>query len=309
LIQVNDVTKSFKDHKVLDGVSFSAHPGRILALLGSNGAGKTTIIRIISTLLSMDSGSVSICGFDLKKEANQIRESISLTGQFATVDKELTGRENLLMITALRHVPNKKQVASDLLEKFNLTDAGDQLASSYSGGMRRRLDIAMSFIGDAPVVFLDEPTTGLDPQNRLAMWKMVKEISDSGRTVLLTTQYLEEAEFLADDIAILHQGKIISQGSAEALKKQFSTAAIEVNVLSPEDLTLLQEVLGGHSITINDKLLSAQITTNGSFEHTFSILHKLELANVNILDFSYQKAKLEDIFLSLIGEGGKQNDA
>ena len=201
--------------------------GSIFALLGSNGAGKTTVVKILTTLLKQDSGTATVNGFDVASKPDNVRQSISLTGQFAAVDEILTGRENLIMIAKLRHLKNPRQVADDLLKRFGLTDAADRRVSTYSGGMRRRLDIAMSLVGKPQIIFLDEPTTGLDPEARIEVWKIVKELADGGTTVFLTTQYLEEAEQLADRIAILHEGRIIASGTLAELKKLFPPAKVE----------------------------------------------------------------------------------
>ena len=201
--------------------------GEIFALLGSNGAGKTTTVNILSTLLKSDGGTASVCGFDISRQPGKVRENISLTGQFAAVDEILTGRENILLIAKLRSVTKPAKVADDLLKRFGLTDAANKRAGTYSGGMKRRLDIAMSLVGAPAVIFLDEPTTGLDPEGRLEVWKTVKELAGSGVTILLTTQYLDEAEQLADKIAILNEGKIIANGTLEELKKLFPPAKKE----------------------------------------------------------------------------------
>lgn len=227
IITVNALTKSFKNVSVLKGVDFEVEKGSVFALLGSNGAGKTTIIRILSTLLKADGGIVMVNGFDLLKEPGKIRQSISLTGQFAAVDEILTGRENLMMIAKLRHIEKPKQVVEDLLKKFNMTEAADRRISTYSGGMRRRIDIAMSLVGNPDLIFLDEPTTGLDPEARIEVWEAVRKLTKSGTTIFLTTQYLEEAEQLADKIAILHDGCIIVSGTLEELKKLFPPAKKE----------------------------------------------------------------------------------
>src|SRR4029079_8639170 len=207
-IQVQGIEKSFKDVHVLRGIDFNVKAGSIFALLGSNGAGKTTLVRILSTLLKADAGSATVHGFDVAEEPADVRDSISLTGQFAAVDEILSGRENLVLVARLRHLQDPGTVAGDLLDRFSLTDAADGRVSTYSGGMRRRLDIAMSLIGSPQVIFLDEPTTGLDPQSRAEVWNTVKDLAGKGTTVLLTTQYLDEAEQLADRIAILHEGRI-----------------------------------------------------------------------------------------------------
>jgi ABC-2 type transport system ATP-binding protein len=221
VIQVDNLQKSFKDNHVLKGVDFEVKRGEIFALLGSNGAGKTTIVNILSTLLKKDGGSAYVCNFDVDKQAEKVRECISLTGQFAAVDSILTGRENIVLITKLRGVKNHAEVANNLLERFGLSEAADKRAATYSGGMTRRLDIAMSLVGNPAVIFLDEPTTGLDPEGRLEVWETVKELSETGTTIFLTTQYLEEAEQLADKIAILHGGKIIANGTFDELKILF----------------------------------------------------------------------------------------
>jgi ABC-2 type transport system ATP-binding protein len=226
-IEARGLRKSFKDKEVLTGVDFDVKQGEIFALLGSNGAGKTTIVKILSTLIAQDGGAAVINGFDVASKPDHVRRSISLTGQFAAVDEILTGRENLIMIAKLRHLNNPRQVADDMLQRFGLTDAADRKPSTYSGGMRRRLDIALSLVGNPPIIFLDEPTTGLDPEARIEVWKTVKELANNGTTILLTTQYLEEAEQLADRIAILHEGRIIAGGTLEELKKLFPPAKTE----------------------------------------------------------------------------------
>ncbi|MCM3534045.1 MULTISPECIES: ABC transporter ATP-binding protein [Cellulosimicrobium] len=244
-VRVRDIEKSFGDLHVLRGVDLDVARGSIFALLGSNGAGKTTLVRILSTLLAPDAGTASVHGHDVVEQPGQVRESISLTGQFAAVDEVLTGRENLVLVARLRHLKNPGQVADDLLARFSLTDAGSRRAGTYSGGMRRRLDIAMSLIGDPPVIFLDEPTTGLDPQARIEVWATVRELAQGGTTVLLTTQYLDEAEQLADRIAILHRGTIIQNGTLAELKALLPPAQVEYVEKQPslEDvfLTLVGE--------------------------------------------------------------------
>lgn len=226
-IRVRGLEKSFKDVHVLRGVDFVVGRGSIFALLGSNGAGKTTAIRILSTLLRADAGRAEVNGHDVSTDAVRVRESISLTGQFAAVDEVLTGRENLVLVARLRHLPSPGAIADDLLARFSLTDAATRPVSTYSGGMRRRLDIAMSLIGDPSVIFLDEPTTGLDPQARLEVWEAIRRLAANGTTVLLTTQYLEEAEQLADRIAILHDGRIIVDGTLAELKRLLPPVTIE----------------------------------------------------------------------------------
>ncbi|MFC4224786.1 ABC transporter ATP-binding protein [Lysinibacter cavernae] len=226
-LSVQGITKSFKNLPVLTGVNFEVSAGSIFALLGSNGAGKTTLVRILSTLLKADGGTAKVNGFNVATHPGDVRESISLTGQFAAVDEVLTGRENLILIAKLRHLKNPSAIADELLARFSLTEAGKRKAATYSGGMRRRLDIAMSLIGSPPVIFLDEPTTGLDPQARIEVWQTIQQLAKGGTTVLLTTQYLDEAEQLADRIAILHKGTIIQNGTLAELKQLLPAAKVE----------------------------------------------------------------------------------
>lgn len=239
-IRVQGLQKSYKQLSVLKGVDLSVQKGSIFALLGSNGAGKTTIVRILTTLLKHDRGSVEVNGYDVATRPDSVRQSISLTGQFAAVDEMLTGRENLVLIAKLRHLKDSGKTAHELLQRFSLSDSADRKVSSYSGGMRRRLDIAMSLIGNPPLIFLDEPTTGLDPEGRKEVWQTVKELAKNGTTVFLTTQYLEEAEQLADQIAILHKGRIIASGTLGDLKKRFPPAKVEYMEKQPtlEDIFL-----------------------------------------------------------------------
>jgi ABC-2 type transport system ATP-binding protein len=226
-MRVQGLEKSFKDVHVLRGVELEVERGSIFALLGSNGAGKTTLVKILCTLLRSDAGTATVNGYDVATQPANVRQSISLTGQFAAVDETLTGRENLVLVARLRHLGDAGRIADLLLTRFQLTDAAQRRVATYSGGMRRRLDIAMSLIGDPPAVFLDEPTTGLDPQGRLEVWQVIRELAGRGTTVLLTTQYLDEAEQLADRIAILHGGRIIANGTLADLKRLLPPARVE----------------------------------------------------------------------------------
>ena len=226
-IEIAGLFKSYGDHSVLRGVDLTVTPGTIFALLGSNGAGKTTVVKILSTLLKADGGTVTVNCYDVATQPAKVRDVISLTGQFAAVDDILTGRENLMLVAQLRHLKQPGTIADDLLARFALTEAGGRRAATYSGGMRRRLDIAMSLVGSPSVLFLDEPTTGLDPQSRLEVWKTVRELADHGTTVLLTTQYLDEAEHLADRIAILHEGRVIANSSLADLKQLLPPTTVE----------------------------------------------------------------------------------
>jgi ABC-2 type transport system ATP-binding protein len=246
-IRVQGLEKSYKELRVLRGVDFDVARGSIFALLGSNGAGKTTVVKILATLLKPDAGTAIVDGFDIATQPASVRESISLTGQFAAVDETLTGRENLVLVARLRHQKDARRIADDLLTRFLLTDAADRRVSTYSGGMRRRLDIAMSLIGNPPVIFLDEPTTGLDPQSRLEVWNSVKELAGHGTTVLLTTQYLDEAEQLADRIAILHDGRIIANGTLAELKLLLPPARVEYVEKQPTLEEIFLAIIGTES--------------------------------------------------------------
>jgi ABC-2 type transport system ATP-binding protein len=250
-IRVGGLEKSYKKLRVLRGVDFEVARGSVFALLGSNGAGKTTTVNILSTLLKADAGTATVNGFDVAARPADVRESISLTGQFAAVDETLTGRENLVLVARLRHLKGAGQIADGLLARFQLTDAAGRRVSAYSGGMRRRLDIAMSLIGNPPVIFLDEPTTALDPESRLEVHNSVRELAGRGTTVLLCTQYLDEAEQLADRIAILHQGRIIADGTLAELKQLFPPAKVEYVEKQPslEDIFLAITGTGSSPVT------------------------------------------------------------
>jgi ABC-2 type transport system ATP-binding protein len=251
-ITVQGLQKSYKDLHVLRGVDFEVQKGSIFALLGSNGAGKTTVVRILSTLLKADAGTATVQGHDVAAEPLEVRRSISLTGQFAAVDEVLTGRENLVLVAKLRHLPDAGKIADDLLAKFRLTDAGGRKAGTYSGGMRRRLDIAMSLVGRPEVIYLDEPTTGLDPEARIEVWDVVKELANTGTTVLLTTQYLDEAEQLADRIAILHEGRIIANGTLADLKQLLPAAKVEYVEKQPTLEEIFLTLIGPKGSTGSD---------------------------------------------------------
>ena len=275
IIKVSGLQKSYKENHVLKDVSFTIEKGSIFALLGSNGAGKTTVIKILSTLLKADSGSAVINGFDVATNSGNVRECISLTGQFVAVDEVLTGREILMLIGQLKRLPNLKNTINEWLSFSRLEDAANKKVSTYSGGMRRRLDITMSLMGNPEVLFLDEPTTGLDPQNRIAMWDLVKDLAKAGTTVFLTTQYLEEAEYLADTIAILHEGKIIAEGTTKYLKEIMPERGIR--------LIFDSEIKANTAI----KLLTENGISADSIEQNFP--------------------SLEDVFLTLIDEKKERN--
>lgn len=251
MIDVSGLKKSYKANHVLKDVSFTVRKGSVFALLGSNGAGKTTVVKILSTLMKPDSGKATINGFDVVRQGYYVRECISLTGQFTAVDEVLTGRENLNLIGQLKRLNDVKNKVNEWLAFFHLQDAADSKVSTYSGGMRRRLDIAMSLMGKPQIIFLDEPTTGLDPQNRIAMWDLVKELAAGGTTVFLTTQYLEEAEYLADYIAILHGGEILAEGTPQYLKTIMPQRGAQLNFQSEEQASEAMALLNENGITID----------------------------------------------------------
>lgn len=304
IIELKSLQKSFKNLHVLKGIDLNIKKGSIFALLGSNGAGKTTIVNILSTLMTFDSGTVQICGCDLKKDTKKIRSCISLTGQFVAVDEAMSGKENLMMIASLRHLKNKKEQVKSLLMYFQLEDAANRRVETYSGGMRRRLDIAMSMLGNPEVVFLDEPTTGLDPQARLAMWKIVKLFAQNGTTIFLTTQYLEEAEQLADEIAILNGGKIVAKGTPHELKKRLPQGILEVSFYHEEEQRKAKAIFGEYQIDEDDDAMTLTIHSNGSLEDMSRILSKLQKEEIEVASFTQKLPTLEDVFLNLIKEEG-----
>jgi len=302
IIKVTSLEKSFKNLNVLKGIDFAVTKGSVFALLGSNGAGKTTTVNLLSTRMKPDNGNATICGFDTVRQSDKVREHISLTGQYAAVDELLTGRENLCMIGALRHLPDKNKRVDELLASFHLIDAANRQVSTYSGGMRRRLDLAMGLLGNPSVIFLDEPTTGLDPQSRLSMWKIIKSLADSGTTVFLTTQYLEEAEQLADHIAILHDGIIVAEGTPDKLKEKLSQGAVELTFYDVSEMEKAYGLLEKYQISRNEEMLSINIITDGSVKQLADILNLLNNAGISLSGFAQKLPTLEDVFLKLVGE-------
>jgi len=307
VISVSGLEKSFKNVKVLQNVNFTVQKGSIFALLGSNGAGKTTVIKILSTLIKPDQGSAQVCGYDVARQPNQVREEISLTGQNAAVDGVLTGRENLRMIGKLRHLPDANKQADALLERFDLLEAADRRVATYSGGMRRRLDLSMSLLGTPSVVFLDEPTTGLDPQSRITMWKIIKDLAHSGITVFLTTQYLDEADQLADQISILNKGKIVAEGTAAELKKLLPHGHIELIFRNEKEVQTARNLLGDYKVNLNGENQALIVTTDGSIKQMTDILNRLQNAGLSVAEFAQKLPTLEDVFLTIIGDNqGKE---
>jgi ABC-2 type transport system ATP-binding protein len=300
-IAVSDLTKGFKKNQVLKGVNFTVESGKIFALLGSNGAGKTTTINILTTLMKADGGKAAVNGFDVTKQPEKVRQSISLTGQFAAVDDILTARENLELIGDLRHVANSAQTAADLLKQFNLTDAGDRRVVTFSGGMRRRLDIAMSLIGNPPVIFLDEPTTGLDPEARNGMWRTIHTLAKGGTTIFLTTQYLEEADELADTIAVLHEGKIVASGTAAELKKLVPGGRIRLTFQNEAQLKAAVAALEKDCEVVVQDSLTLTVSGGENATKIAELFIRLHKAKLEPADFSQQVPTLDDVFFKLTG--------
>jgi ABC-2 type transport system ATP-binding protein len=302
-IAVKGLKKSYKKNEVLRGVDFTVERGMIFALLGSNGAGKTTTINILTTLIKADDGAATVNGHDVGAEADAVRRSISLAGQFAAVDDVLSARENLVLIGDLRHIENPAQTAAELLERFGLTDAADRRVATFSGGMRRRLDIAMSLIGKAPVIFFDEPTTGLDPEARNDMWQTIRTLAENGTTIFLTTQYLEEADRLADMIALLHEGKIVACGTANELKKLVPGGLVELTFHDERQLEqaagLLQE---RYNVTKGDDNLTLTVAAGAGTTQLADLFIQLRDAEIEPSDFSQKVPTLDDVFFKLTGD-------
>jgi ABC-2 type transport system ATP-binding protein len=302
-IEAKSLRKSYKTLSVLEDVSFSVQRGTVFALLGSNGAGKTTTINILTTLIKADGGTATVAGHDVAARPDRVRKEISLTGQFAAVDNRLTGRENLVLIGDLRHVADPSRTATDLLRRFGLEDAADRSASTFSGGMRRRLDIAMGLIGSPAVIFLDEPTSGFDPEARNEMWRTIRELAAGGTTVFLTTQYLDEADELADDIAVLHQGRIVASGTAAELKKLVPGGLIELTFNDEETRDAAAEVLGARYACLTGEGATLTITTDGTVTEVAGVFGGLRDARIEPAEFSQKVATLDDAFLKIIGSG------
>ncbi|MFO0920472.1 MAG: ATP-binding cassette domain-containing protein [Candidatus Saccharimonadales bacterium] len=306
-IEAKKLTKSFGDNDVLKGLNLKVERGTMLALLGPNGAGKTTTVRILSTLLKYDSGEVTVEGYDVKEKADKVRSVIGLTGQSATVDELLTGRENLVMMGRLYRLTkdSAKERAKELLEDFDLVEAGDRPAKTYSGGMRRRLDLAVSLIATPPVIFLDEPTTGLDPRSRLTMWEIIKGLMDKGTTILLTTQYLEEADQLADRVAVIDNGKVIAEGTAAELKSRVGKDRLELVFANDKTLAKAVDALGKNVVVTDDKDNSLTLVLKQTNHDVRQVLDKLEAKKINITSMTIHKPTLDDVFLSLTGKQKK----
>jgi len=310
-IVVKGLTKSFNNTPVLEGVSFEIKRGTMLALLGPNGAGKTTTIRILSTLLKPDSGEALVNGHSVVTDANKVRESIGLTGQYAAVDEFLNAVENLEMMGRLYHLSHEvsKQRATELLELFDLTEARLRPVKTYSGGMRRKLDLALSLIATPPVIFLDEPTTGLDPRSRLAMWDVIKQLMASGATILLTTQYLEEADQLADQIAVIDNGRIIAQGTADELKSKVGKDRLELTIAKNSDFEAAVKIVDSPTLIKNAEERTLVISMEGDVSDVKNVLDKMEKAGVKVETLSLHKPTLDDVFMNLTGHKAEEAKA
>jgi len=301
-IAVSGLTKSYGRNQVLKGINLQVKRGTMLALLGPNGAGKTTIVRILSTLLSSDSGDVTINGHDISTNPDQVRHSIGLTGQNASIDEQLTGLENLVMMGRLYHLTaaSAKSRANELLEQFDLTEAADRPAKAYSGGMRRRLDLAASLIATPPIIFLDEPTTGLDPRSRITMWRIIQDLMTAGTTILLTTQYLEEADQLADRIAVVDGGQVIAQGTPAELKSKVGKDRLELSFENPDLLAKAANLLDRQAAASADSL-TLTLTINNVNKDVKDTLDKLAKSGIAVSALAVHKPTLDDVFLSLTG--------
>ncbi|MFC7329077.1 ATP-binding cassette domain-containing protein [Marinactinospora rubrisoli] len=300
-IAATGLRKSFGDQIVLDGLDLNVRPGTVFSLLGANGAGKTTTVRILSTLIRADSGDVQIAGHDLAREPDAVRAAIGVTGQFSAVDNLLTGEENLLLMADLHHLARAegRRRAARLLERFGLTEAGRKPASVYSGGMRRRLDLAMTLVGDPRVIFLDEPTTGLDPRSRRNMWQIIRELVAGGVTIFLTTQYLEEADQLADRIAVLHHGRVVAEGTPAELKRRIPGGHVRLRFTDPQSLDAAMSVLGRTSR--DSDALALRVPGDGGLRSLKTLIGRLDDHSIEVAELSVHTPDLDDVFLALTG--------
>ncbi|MFD6533019.1 ATP-binding cassette domain-containing protein [Streptomyces sp. NPDC060184] len=309
-IHAEGLVKTFGDVRALDGVDLDVPEGTVLGLLGPNGAGKTTAVRVLTTLLQPDSGRAEVAGIDVLARPNEVRRSIGLSGQFAAVDEYLTGRENLRMVARLYQMRARdaKTRADELLERFHLTDAADRTTKTYSGGMRRRLDLAAALVVRPPVMFMDEPTTGLDPRNRQQLWEVIEELVGGGTTLLLTTQYLEEADHLAHDICVIDHGKVIARGTSDQLKARTGGERVEVVVHSPQEIDPAREALaryGQGEVTVVRHMRKLTIPVTGGAKLLAEVIRDLDGRNVEIDDIGLRRPTLDDVFISLTGHAAE----
>ncbi|MFF0266123.1 ATP-binding cassette domain-containing protein [Kribbella sp. NPDC004536] len=307
-IDVRGLRKSYGDKLVLDGIDLNVAEGTIFALLGPNGAGKTTVVRILSTLAAADAGEIRVAGNDLRQDPEAVRAAIGVTGQFSAVDGLMTGRENLILMADLYHLGKQeaRRRADELLEQFDLTEAGKKLAMTYSGGMKRRLDLAMTLVGRPRIIFLDEPTTGLDPRSRHSMWTLIRDLVAGGVTVLLTTQYLEEADQLADRIAVLDHGRLVAQGTAEELKRLAPGGHIRLRFTSPEAFALAGQVLP--TAVPNHEALVLQVPNDGSVHALRDLLARIDDASLEVGELTVHTPDLDDVFFAVTGQPTEPNE-
>ncbi|MEU6418453.1 ATP-binding cassette domain-containing protein [Streptomyces spiralis] len=298
-IAVSGLRKAYGDKAVLDGIDFEVAAGTVFSLLGPNGAGKTTTVNVLATLLRADAGTVRVAGHDVATATRQVRAAIGVTGQFAAVDDLLTGRENLRLMADLKRVPSGDRVVTGLLERFDLVESADRTVSAYSGGMRRKLDLAMTLVGRPRIIFLDEPTTGLDPRSRRTMWGIVRELVAEGTTVFLTTQYLEEADQLADRIAVLDQGRLVAQGTPDELKRRIPGTHVRLRFADLDELDTAARVLTG--ATRDDQELILRVPSDGESRSLRALLDRLDEHMINAQEFSVHTPDLDDVFLALTG--------
>ncbi|QKW53281.1 ATP-binding cassette domain-containing protein [Streptomyces buecherae] len=303
-IAVSGLRKAYGDKAVLDGIDFEVAAGSVFSLLGPNGAGKTTTVNVLTTLLRADAGTVRVAGYDVATGTRQVRAAIGVTGQFAAVDELLSGRENLRLMADLKRVRSGAQVVDRLLERFDLVAAADALAATYSGGMRRKLDLAMTLVGSPRIIFLDEPTTGLDPRSRRTMWGIVRELVAEGTTVFLTTQYLEEADHLADRIAVLDQGRLVAQGTADELKRQIPGTHVRLRFATLHELDAAARALPEATRDAQELLL--RVPSDGESKSLRALLERLDAHALNAQDFSVHTPDLDDVFLALTGHASTE---
>jgi len=306
MIETRGLCKSFGNHVVLDGIDLDVASGTIFALLGPNGAGKTTMVQILSTLIGADGGKVRVAGHDLAQEPEAVRAAIGVTGQFSAVDNLLTGEENLLLMADLHHLGRSegRRRAAALLDRFDLVDAARKTPATYSGGMRRRLDLAMTLVGDPRIIFLDEPTTGLDPRSRHTMWQIIRDLVASGVTILLTTQYLDEADELADRIAVLDQGKLVAQGTPDELKRLIPGGHIRLQFADAYGLEVAARTLG--KVSRDDDALALQVPSDGNVRSIKALLDRLDDESIVVNDLSIHTPDLDDVFFALTDHSNTQ---
>jgi ABC-2 type transport system ATP-binding protein len=307
-IKATELRKSFGDQVVLNGIDLDVPEGSVFALLGPNGAGKTTTVHILTTLIGADGGEVHVAGHDVARDPDAVREVIGVTGQLTAVDNLLTGEENLLLMTDLRHLGRRegRRRAAELLDRFDLAESASKPAATYSGGMRRRLDLAMGLVGDPRILFLDEPTAGLDPRSRRTMWQIIRDLVADGVTIFLTTQYLEEADELADRIALLDHGRLVAEGTPDQLKRRIPGGHIRLRFAYPDGLEAAATTLG--ETVRDDEALTLQVPSDGSVKSLRALLGRLDDASIEVSELSIHTPDLDDVFLTLTGQPDKEKE-